>query len=95
MAFRRVRDEWDEFLSQHGAELRLCGIPDHVVATKMRFLVFLEHGFDEWEWAKKPFDFFDARILTDEQIARLAELVGRHIDPRYRVLVGSRWQQSW
>jgi hypothetical protein len=93
MAFRRRRDEWDEFLSQHGTELRACGIPDFVVAKKMRFLVFLDHGFDQWGWAKNPQGFFDARVLTDEQIARLAKLVARQIDQRYGVLVGSRWQR--
>lgn len=63
MAFRRRRDEWDEFLSRHGAELRACGIPDYVVAKKMRFLVFLDHGYDEWGWAENHHAFFDARVL--------------------------------
>lgn len=94
MAFRRRRDEWDEFLSRHGPELRACGVPDYVVAKKVRFLVFLDHGFDEWGWAENHHAFFDARVLSDEQIARLAELVGRHIDARYAVSVGSRWQRS-
>jgi hypothetical protein len=94
MAFRRQRDEWDEFLSRHGPELQACGIPDFVVAKKMRFLVFLDHGYDEWGRAENDHAFFDARVLSDEQIARLAELVGRHIDPRYTVTVGSRWQRS-
>jgi hypothetical protein len=94
MAFRRRRDGWDQFLSRHGPELRACGIPDYVVAKKIRFLVFLDHGYDEWGWAENHHAFFDARVLTDEQIARLAGLVGRHIDARYEVTVGSRWQRS-
>ena len=94
MAFRRRRDEWEEFLSRHGPELRACGIPDYVVAKKMRFLVFLDHGFDQWGWAKNPHAFFDSRILSDEQIVQLAELVGQYIDARYGRLVGSRWQRS-
>jgi hypothetical protein len=94
MAFRRRRDEWDEFLSRHGPKLRACGVPAYVVAKQMRFLVFLDHGYDQWGWAENHHAFFDARVLTGEQIARLAELVGRHIDARYAVAVGSRWQRS-
>jgi hypothetical protein len=94
MTFRRRRDEWDEFLSRYGSELQACGIPDYVVANKMRFLVFLDHGFDEWGWAENHHAFFDSRVLTDEQVARLAKLVGEHIDPQYGVVVGSRWQRS-
>jgi hypothetical protein len=94
MSFRRRRDKWHDFLKCHGAELRACGLPDYVVADKLRFLVFLDHGYDEWGWAKNPHAFFDARVLSDEQIARLTELVGRHVDPRYAISVGSRWQRS-
>ena len=94
MTFRRRRDAWDEFLLQHRAELLKCGVPDYVLAKKMRFLVFLDHGYDDWGRAEDHHAFFDARVLTDEQIARLAELVGRHIDPGYAVSVGSRWQRS-
>ena len=69
MSFRRVRDDWDEFLKQHAPELLACGIPDYVIADKMRFLVFLDHGYDEWGWAENRHAFFNSRILTDEQIA--------------------------
>jgi hypothetical protein len=54
MSFRRRRDEWDEFLKRHGPELRACGIPDYVVAKKMRFLVFLDHGYDEGGGPRTP-----------------------------------------
>lgn len=94
MAFRRRRDEWDEFLSRHGHALRACGLPDYIVANKRRFLVFLDHGYDEWGWAENHHSFFDARNLTDEQIAQLAELVGRHIDARYAGSISSRWQRT-
>jgi hypothetical protein len=94
VAFRRRRDEWDDFLKRHGAELRACGLPDYVVAHRIRFVVFLDHGYDQWGWAENPHSFFDARILTDEQIARLAELAAKQVDARYGVLVGSRWQRS-
>ena len=93
MSFRRKRDDWDGFLTRHGAELRACGIPDYVVAKKMRFLVFLDHGYDEWGWAENHHAFFDARALSDVQIARLARLVATHIDERYRVAISSRWQR--
>lgn len=94
MSFRRHRDAWDDFLKQHGSVLRECGIPDFIVAKKMRFLVFLDHGYDEWGWAENHHAFFDSRTLTDEQISRLAELVGTHIDERYRIPISSRWQRS-
>jgi hypothetical protein len=94
MAFRRRRDDWDEFLSRHSSELRECGIPDWVVNNKKRFLVFLDHGYDEWGWFENRHAFFDAKVLTDKQIACLANLVGRHIDKRLVSLVSSRWQRS-
>jgi hypothetical protein len=93
MAFRRRRNEWDDFLKRHGEELRACGLPDHVIADRLRFFVFLDHGFDEWDRVKNPYGCFHARFLTDEQIARLARFVGSHVDARYRVSVGSRWRQ--
>lgn len=70
MAFPRQRDDWYYLLEKHEAELRACGLPDHLVANKLRFSVFLEHGFHQWEWAKTPHACFDARVLTDEQTAR-------------------------
>jgi hypothetical protein len=94
MAYRRRRNEWDEFLERHGQELRACGLPDYLLADRLRFLVFLDHGFDEWGWGKNPHAFFEARLLTDDQIARLADFVGQHIDPRYRITVGSRWMRG-
>lgn len=93
MAFRGRRVDWDEFLEKFGTELRLCGIPDYVIQNKMRFLVFLDHGFDERGWAENHHSFFDSRILSDEQIKRLAEIVGTHIDERYRIPISSRWQR--
>jgi hypothetical protein len=94
MSFRPHRDDWDEFLKRHGPELRACGVPDCVVAKKMRFLVFLDHGYDDWGRVENHHAFFDARVLTDEQIGRLADLVAEHIDGRYRVPIRSRWRRS-
>ena len=94
MSFRRQRDAWDDFLKQHSTELCACGVPDYVVSKKMRFLVFLDHGYDDWGRAEDHHAFFDARVLTDEQIERLAELVSTQIDARYRVPISSRWQRS-
>ncbi len=34
-------------------------------------------------WAENNHAFFDSRILTDDQIDRLAKLVGENIDERY------------
>jgi hypothetical protein len=94
MAFRQQRDEWREFLRQHVDELRVCGVPNEVSRDRLRFFVFLDNGFDEWGWAKNPHACFDARVLTDEQIARLAEFVTRHFGEEYRVRIGSRWQRA-
>ena len=91
MSFRRERDKWDEFLGSYGSELHACGIPDEVTADKKRFLVFLDHGYDEWGWFKDRHGFFDSRQLTDEQIAHLADLIATHIDPRMKVRILSRW----
>ena len=76
MAFRRYRDDWDDFLTRHGPELRECGISDYVVAKKMRFLVFLDHGYDDWGRVEDRHAFFDAKVLSHKQIVRLAKLVG-------------------
>jgi hypothetical protein len=95
MSFRGKRDDWDDFLKAHGATLRACGIPDCVFSKKMRFLVFLDHGFDEWGLEENSHSFFDSRVLTDEQIGILAEFVATHIDQRYRVMINSRWLRAW
>jgi hypothetical protein len=95
MSFRRRRDEWDDFLKRHGHAVRECGIPDEIAANKMRFLIFLDHGYDQWGWGENHHAFFDSRFLTEEQIARLADLVAMYIDDRYRVPISSRWQRAW
>ena len=95
MSFRQHRDDWDTFLKRHGHTLRECGIPDDIAANKRRFLIFLDHGFDEWGWAESGYAFLDSRSLTDEQITRLADLVGRYVDGRYRVSISTRWQKAW
>jgi hypothetical protein len=94
MAFRQQRDEWSEFIRQHGEEMRSFGVPDEVLRDRLRFFVFLDHGFDEWGWAKSPHQFFDARSLSDDQIARLAESVAKHFGEQYRVPIASRWQRT-
>jgi hypothetical protein len=50
-------------------------------------LVFLEHGFEEWRWSKSPHDCLDARVLSDEQIARPADFVAQHFGDARR----DRW----
>ena len=94
MSFRRKRDDWDEFLSQNRNAIALCGVPEIVIREKLRFLVFLDHGYDEWGWAENNHAFFDSRVLTDDQIDRLAELVGDNIDERYRRIIASRWMRN-
>jgi hypothetical protein len=86
MSFRHRRDEWDEFLKRHGAELRACGVPDDVTRDKMRFLRFLDHGFDNdgW-WAHRPSTPWSINMLAPEQADRLASFITRHFgDDQYR-----------
>jgi hypothetical protein len=94
MAFRRRRTEWSEFIQRNSALLDECGIPDYILKDQRRFFVFLDHGYDEVGWFEDPHAFFDASFLTDKQIAQLAELVASLIDPKYRVLIHSRWSRS-
>jgi hypothetical protein len=94
MAFRKVRDEWSEFLRQHAGELSAIGVPGSVLRDRQRFFSFLDHGFDQRGWAKGHHDFFDARSLTEAQIKHLADFIARHFGEPYRVLIGSRWQRQ-
>lgn len=95
MAFRRRRDDWSEFLRQHAEELRVCGVPDEVSRDRLRLFVFLDHGFDESGWGTSPHAFFDSRILSDDQITRLAQFVAEHFGEQYRIPIASRWQRAW
>jgi hypothetical protein len=89
MSFRRKRDEWDEFLKQHGAELRACGVPDFVTRDRMRFLIFLDHGFDEYGWYEaRPSTPWSIDILSSEEAGRLAEFIARLFgEEQYRDLL--------
>jgi hypothetical protein len=94
MAFRKVRDDWAEFLRQRAEELIQTGLPESVLRDRQRFFSFLDHGFDQWGWAKSHHDFFDARFLTEAQIEHLADFVARQFGEPYCVLIGSRWQRQ-
>ncbi len=61
MSFRRKRDDWDEFLCRNHNAIALCGVPAIVIRDKVRFLVFLDHGYDEWGGPKTTM-----RFLTQE-----------------------------
>jgi len=91
MAFRRKKDGWRQFLQKHSEGLTFCGIPEEVYRDRRRFIVFLEHGYDEWGWFENHHAFFHPRVLSDEQIAHLAKLVADHIGEEYRIPVASRW----
>lgn len=52
--------------------IELCGVPDFVMREKLRFLMFLEHGYDERGWTENNHAFFDSKILTDSQMILLA-----------------------
>jgi hypothetical protein len=94
MAFRRSKDEWTKFLRRHADELKSCGVPEEVYRDRLRFLIFLDHGFDERGWAENPHAFFSARFLSDEQIARLAKFVASNFGEEYRTLIASRWMRG-
>lgn len=94
MAFRRHKDDWKEFLRHHSQELAKTGVPEYVLRDRLRFFVFLDHGFDEHGWGKAPHDFFDSRTLTDDQIMILADLVAHHFGEHYRGRISSRWQNE-
>ncbi len=94
MSFRRKRDEWDEFLSRNRDAIMKCGVPDIVIRDKLRFLVFLDHGYDELGWAENNHAFFHSKVMTDDQIDRLAKLVGENIDQRYLRIIASRWTRN-
>jgi hypothetical protein len=89
MSFRRKRDEWDEFLKRHGGELRECGVPDEVTRDRMRFLRFLDHGFDQDGWFEsRPCTPWSINMLTPEQVTRLATFIVRHFgEESYRDLL--------
>jgi len=94
MAYRRVRDQWSVFIRDHAQELRLCGIPTEVSRYRLRFLVFLDHGFDQWGWATNHHACFNSNTLTDEQLHLLADFVARHFGEQYRATIASRWGQE-
>jgi hypothetical protein len=94
MAFRRKKGDWREFLHQHGQELRACGIPEEVFRERLRFLIFLDHGFDQWGWAKNPNNFFNSDLLSNEEIERLSDFVARHFGEQYRAPIATRWMRS-
>jgi hypothetical protein len=95
MAFRRQRDDWDKFVREHMDELLFCGIPREVFSNKRRFLLFLDHGFDQWAWAKnRHARVFNARDLTDAQVRRLSRLVGDHIDQECGRIIGDVWMRQ-
>ena len=81
MSFRRRKSEdrqaWDRFLRQHRQELLLCGIPEDIFQDQGRFLVFLEHGFDEAGGMR--FDTaFSTETLRPEQVHRFAQFILKH-----------------
>ena len=94
MAFRRRKDDWNEFLYRRRDELRACGVPEEVWRDRLRFFVFLDHGFDQWGWTRNPNAFFNSRDLSDEQVARLADFVATHLGEQYRVRIASRWMRD-
>jgi hypothetical protein len=96
MSFRRKRDEWDEFLKHHGAELRACGVPDEVTRDRGRCRRFLEHGFDQdgW-WLLRPCTPWSVEMLTPEQATQFADFIVRHFgEEQYRGLLRELRQRA-
>ena len=73
----------------NGAELRACGVPDYVTRDRMRFLVFLDHGYDEQGWGERQLvDVWSVEFLNLEQATRLADFIARHFgEEQYRDLL--------
>lgn len=93
MGFRRKRGEWDDFISKHRESFVASGVPTYIYTDKLRFLIFLDHGYDEVGFFKSPHETFSSSLMTDEQIEILAKLVGDFIDANYRVAIESRWNR--
>jgi len=93
MGFRRNRDEWDDFVSKHRESFAASGVPSYVYKDKLRFLIFLDHGYDEVGFLKSPHESFHSSLLTDEQIEALANFVGDFVDANCRVAIESRWSR--
>jgi hypothetical protein len=96
VSFRRKRDEWDEFLKRHGAELRECGVPGEVTRDRMRFLRFLDHRFDQDGWFEsRPCTPWSIDMLTAEQATRLADFIAHHFgEEQYRDLLRELRQRA-
>jgi len=93
VSFRRRPDEWTDLIRRHRAQLLSCGIPEDVFSDRARFLVFIDHGYDETGWFASPHEAFDSTVLTDDQVSQLARFVSQHIGEFQGKLVASRWRQ--
>jgi hypothetical protein len=88
MSFRRTRDNWDEFLEQFGPELRLCGVPEEITRDRARFLVLLEHGYDDrGRFANRPSQAWSIEFLEPNQASQFADFVSHHFGGQYHNLI--------
>ena len=94
MSYRKNKNEWSELIRAHRADLRACGIPDFIYESEMRFFAFLDHGYDEYGWAKDQHNCFDSRNLSEEELSRLADFVTRHVDASYEARIRSGWRRG-
>src|SRR5690242_20627562 len=91
MSFRRKNDGWSKFCREHRKDLDYTGIPEEVWRDRLRFMVFLDHGYDEFGWAASPHSFFDSTSLSDDQVQRLVTVCAEVVDEPTLRMVRSRW----
>jgi len=86
------RDDWDQLLAEHGPEFWRCGVPYDIYHNKAVFLTFLRDGY--YVWGSSRYSRFDGRTLSEEELARLADLAARYVDPAFREPILSRWRMA-
>jgi hypothetical protein len=45
--YAHLFDKWQAFLRCCEADVAACGVPYYVLASRQRFEMFLDHGFDQ------------------------------------------------
>jgi hypothetical protein len=78
MSFRRRYSEWDEVIRRHRDEFVPCGVPEEIWGDRIRFLTFLNRGYDEWSWWEDRHSYFASQHLSLEQMVRLERVVSQH-----------------
>ncbi|HEY1066089.1 MAG TPA: hypothetical protein VGE52_08260 [Pirellulales bacterium] len=95
MSFRRTRDAaWEAVLQRHCDELILCGLPEEMLRPRMRFLRFLDHGYDDDVRTAHAGPWFNVEMLSDEQFERLARFIAAEFPDERRRQCVQWWRES-